>query len=244
MKIRVQFRSQFLGGIAQGSGTFLLGVLLLVLIATAPLVRAGEIIDRIVATVNGHIILQSDWDDAVQYEAFIDNRDTATFTAADRKAALDRLIDQELLREQMRASDASKASEDDVTKRIAELRKLYHGEDDSKWRDLLAQHGVTPAELSRRVAIQMEMMRLVDERLRPTIQIDAKSIESYYQQSLLPQLRQSGANEVPLADVTPRIKELLTQQKLDQLLTAWLENLRATSEIRTQLDPGDQGMLQ
>jgi hypothetical protein len=88
------------------------------------------------------------------------------------------------------------------------------------------------------------MMRLVDERLRPTIQIDAKSIESYYQQSLLPQLQQAGAREVPLADVTPKIKELLTQQKLDQLLTAWLQNLRATSQIRTQPDPQDEGLLQ
>jgi hypothetical protein len=228
----------------QGFRAFLWGVFFLMFIATAPPVHAGEIIDRIVATVNGHIILQSDWDDAVQYEAFMDNREAASFTAADRKAALDRLIDQELLREQMRASDALKASEDDVTKRVVEIRKVYHAGDDSKWREVLAQHGVTPAELSRRVEVQIEMMRLVDERLRPTIQIDAKSIESYYQQSLLPQLRQSGANEVALADVTPRIKELLTQQKLDQLLTAWLENLRATSEIRTQLDPGDQGMLQ
>ena len=35
---------------------------------------AGEILDRIVATVNGHIILQSDWEDAVRYEAFIADR--------------------------------------------------------------------------------------------------------------------------------------------------------------------------
>jgi len=47
-----------------------------------------------------------------------------------------------------------------------------------------------------------------------------------------------------LSDVTPKIKELLTQQKLDQLLTSWLQNLRATSQIRTQPDPRDQGLLQ
>ncbi len=45
-------------------------------------------------------------------------------------------------------------------------------------------------------------MSLVDSRLRPTVKIDSKSIESYYQQELLPQLRQSGAQNVPLAEVS------------------------------------------
>ena len=31
-----------------------------------------------------------------------------------------------------------------------------------------------------------------------------------------------------------KIKELLTQKKISQLLTAWLQNLRAGSEIRAE----------
>jgi len=81
------------------------------LLALALNAHAGEIIDRIVASVNGQIILQSDWDDAVRYETFIDNRDLAGVSAADRKATLDRLIDQELLREQMRSSDFARGTD-------------------------------------------------------------------------------------------------------------------------------------
>ncbi len=206
--------------------------------------EAGEIIDRIVATVNGHIILQSDWDDAVRYEAFMDNRALPEVSATDRKSALDRLIDQELLREQMRSSDfETTASDQDVSQRIQQIRAAYSITNEAGWQTALAEHHLTEAELKRRVALQLDMLRLVDERLRPTIQIDSQSIESYYQKSLLPQLRQSGAPTVPLADVTPKIKELLTQQKLDQLLTSWLQNLRSTSQIRTQSAP-DQGLAQ
>jgi peptidyl-prolyl cis-trans isomerase SurA len=216
-----------------------------VLLAAVLPANAGDIIDRIVAMVNGHIILQSDWDDAVRYEAFMDKRDLDSMAVADRKAALDRLIDQELLREQMRSSDLEHSSSDaDLAQRIAQIRAQYGAKDDVTWQGILAEHRITGQELKRRVATQLDMMRLVDERLRPTIQIDSKSIEGYYQESLLPQLRQSGAEQVPLVDVTPKIKELLTQQKLDQLLTAWLQNLRATSQIRTQADPQDQGLLQ
>lgn len=215
------------------------------LLALALNTHAGEIIDRIVASVNGRIILQSDWDDAVRYETFIDKRDLTGVSAADRKATLDRLIDQELLREQMRSSDFARGTdEQDVNLRMAQIRAQYAAKSEAQWNEVLAEHHIEEEELERRVATQIDMLRLVDDRLRPTIQIDPKSIESYYQQSLLPQLRNSGAADVPLSDVTPKIKELLTQQKLDQLLTSWLQNLRATSQIRTQPDPRDQGLLQ
>ncbi len=70
------------------------------LAATLP-AGAGEVIDRVVATVNGHIILLSDWEDSLRYEAFSAGRPLDGVTAEDRKSALDHLIDQELLREQL-----------------------------------------------------------------------------------------------------------------------------------------------
>lgn len=208
----------------------------LVLLAAALPARAGEIIDRIVATVNGHIILQSDWEDAINYEAFVEGRPLDATTPAQRKAALDHLIDQELLREQMREADLQQAaSQAAVSQRVSEIRRQYSvlGDQDA-WQAALTRYNLNEEEVKRRVALQLTLMRLVDERLRPAVQIDARSIESYYQQSLLPQLRQSGAGEVPLAEVMPKIKEVLTQQKLDELLTAWLHNLRSSSEIRDE----------
>jgi hypothetical protein len=201
----------------------------------ASLAFAGEIVDRIVATVNGHIILQSDWEDALCYEAFVAGRPLDQITTDDRKGALDRLIDQELLREQMQSSDFQHASEADVDARVAEVRNQYPGAGtNSAWQALLVRYGLTEAELNQRVALELDVLRLVDARLRPSVQIDSNSIESYYNQQLLPELRQRGAREVPLSEVTPKIRELLTQQKMNQLLTAWLQNLRASSEIRTQ----------
>lgn len=213
---------------------------------TASAMRAGDIVDRIVATVNGHAILQSDWEDAVHYEAFIAGHSSGQFTSADRNAALDRMIDQELLRQQIRSADFQHASDAEVSTRIQEIRKQYPGaESESGWHAALSRYGLTEKGLENRVALQLDLLRLVDARLRPTVQIDSKSIESYYNQELLPQLRQSGAQQIPLAQASPKIKELLTQRKIDQLLTAWLQTLRTGSEIRTQLATLDsQGQAQ
>lgn len=212
----------------------LLLAMVLVLMGSCGAVFAGEIFDRIVATVNGQIILQSDWDDALRYESFMDMRSVQDFSPSERKAALDHLIDQELLKEQMRSSDAPRASGAEVDKRIAEIRKHYPGaETDAGWQAVLAEHGVTESELQARVGLTLELMSLVDARLRPSVNIDPGSIEKYYNQELLPQLREQGSSVVPLAEVTPKIKELLTQEKVSELLIAWLQNLRAGSDIRT-----------
>jgi len=64
----------------------------------------GQIVDRVVANVNGHVVLQSDLEQEIAFEAFSIGRNPDVFTADERKTALDRLIDRELLREQVRPS--------------------------------------------------------------------------------------------------------------------------------------------
>ena len=213
-----------------------------VLLAIALPARAGDVLDRIVATVNNHIILQSEWQDAVRYDAFVAGRALDQVQAADRKAALDHLIDQELLREQMRSSGFPHASGEEVEKNVQEIRKRYPAaEGDAVWQAALNRYGLTEKELKKRVALQVDLIGLVDSRLRPNVVIDSKSIESYYNQELLPRLRQSGANQVPLAEVTPKIRELLTQQKMNQMLVAWLQDLRSGSRIQTEAGPPESG---
>lgn len=217
------------------------GTIMLILLMARP-VHGGEILDRIVATVNRHAILQSDWDDAVRYEAFIAGHGLNQSSDADKKAALDRLIDQELLREQMRDSDFQPLPDAEVNQRLHEVRKLYaSASSDEGWRALLAQWQLTEKELKNHIVMQMNLLRLVDAHLRPSINIDAKSVESYYNQELLPQLRHTGDKQVTLPEVTPQIKELLTQQKMNLMLATWLQSLRAESQIRmAAADSGSQ----
>jgi peptidyl-prolyl cis-trans isomerase SurA len=213
----------------------------LFLVAGAP-AWASEVLDRIVATVNGHVVLQSDWEDAIRYEAFIAGHQPNDLTGMDRKVVLDRLIDQELLREQMHASDFQRASDEEIAQRIQNVRKQYPDAGSAEgWQAALGRYGLTEPGLKERVALQLNLMGLVDARLRPNVNIDGKSIESYYNQELLPELRQSGGKDVPLADVSGKIKELLTEQKVNELLVAWLQNLRSGSEIRTAPDPAGSG---
>jgi peptidyl-prolyl cis-trans isomerase SurA len=207
-----------------------------------PSARAGEVIDRIVATVNGHIILQSDWDEALCYEALLNGRQLNQFSDDDRRAVLDRLIDQELLGEQMKSASFEHASESEAATRLADARKQYpEAATDQGWHAVLSRFGLAERNLVAHVRQQIDLMRLVDARLRPAVQIDSKSIEAYYREKFVPRLQQSGAGEVPLADVSARIRELLTQEKVNELMVSWLQSLRSESKVSVPGPTGSPG---
>ncbi|HZQ95973.1 MAG TPA: SurA N-terminal domain-containing protein [Candidatus Sulfotelmatobacter sp.] len=200
--------------------------------AALPAAQAGEVIDRIVATVNGHIILQSDWDEALGYEALLSGRAISFFTDEDRRAVLDRLIDQELLAEQMKSASFRHASEQEAAAQIAEARKLHpDAATEEGWQSLLARYGMTQKSLTEHVQQQIDLMRLVDAHLRPSVQIDSKSIEAYYRDKFVPQLKQSGAGDVPLSDVSAQIREILIEERVSELMVSWLQSLRSESKV-------------
>jgi len=222
--------------------TLFVVALIAFLSALAPLSRAGQVIDRIVATVNGHIILQSDWDEALRYEALLSGRPLADFTEDDRRAVLDGLIDQELLGEQMKSTSFRHASETDAQAQISQARTQYPQAVTAEgWQTVLAGFGLTEKALAAHVQQQIDLMRLVDAHLRPTVQIDSKTIEAYYRDKFVPQLKQSGAEDVPLDQVSGKIRELLTDQKVNELMVSWLTSLRSESQVSTPGAPDLSG---
>ncbi|HTS09637.1 MAG TPA: SurA N-terminal domain-containing protein [Candidatus Eisenbacteria bacterium] len=214
-------------------------VALLFLLGMGSSSARAEVIDRIVATVNGHIILQSDWNDALRYEALLSARTLSDFNDGERRAVLDRLIDQELLDEQMKAASFQHATEEEAAAEVAAARKLYpEASTDEGWQSVLAKYNLTDSALLQHVREQIDLMRLVDAHLRPAVQIDSKSVETYYRDKFVPRLKESGEQEVPLADVSAKIRELLTQEKVSELMVSWLQSLRSESKVSV---PGMEG---
>jgi hypothetical protein len=192
----------------------------------------GQIVDRVVANVNGHVVLQSDWEQELAVEAFSNARDPDSFTSAERNAALDRLIDQELLREQVRPSQPAPAEQ--VAARVAEVRKLHPDcATDNGWRAKLQRYGLTQSSLEKRLGDQIQLMKLVEDRLRPSIQIDQQAVETYYNDQLLPDMKRAGSRATPLPEVFGRIKDLLAERRMNELLSGWLASLRSGSHILT-----------
>jgi hypothetical protein len=87
------------------------------------------------------------------------------------------------------------------------------------WSDSLASYRLTETDVKNHIALELSQLRLVDARLRPAIQIEAGDIEAYYKDRFGSQA--SGSQKISLQAATPKIRELLTQEKMNELLSAW-----------------------
>jgi len=196
-------------------------------------VSAGEVLDRVVAKVNDQVLLQSDLEDELRYECFVAHRSLQEATPGDRKAALDRLIDQELLRQQMRTGEVKPANHEEIEKQLENIKADYQKSVSApSWDAALVTYHLSEDGVRAHIRMQLDQLRLVDTRLRPSIQIDAADVENYYKQQLLPELVRSGTQQVTLSEASGKIRELLTQRKMNQSLISWLEALHSQAQIR------------
>ena len=70
----------------------------------------------------------------------------------------------------------------------------------------------------------------MDAHFRPSIQVDAAAVNAYYKDHLT--TTAEGGRQISLKEATPKIRELLTQEKMNELLGPWLESLRSQAQIK------------
>jgi hypothetical protein len=207
--------------------------LLVLLGCSVALAQNEEVRERISAVVNNSPIFQSDWELALRCEALMDDRAPDSFSEAEKQQVFSRLVDQQLIQQQMKEYPAVPVTDAELQTRLSEIRKqVPQAQTDAGWQQLLDRDGLTQADVLDRVRRQIEILRFLDLRLRPLVRVDFRSVTQYYRDQYLPELRRRGAKDVPIAEVSDKIREILTQQRLDEQIQAWMQSLREGSEIR------------
>src|SRR6478672_8150196 len=203
----------------------------LVLFVGFPLL--GETIDRIVATVNGKPVMESELAEQLHVEQFLAAKPPAVVTIAEQRLGLDRLLDQILLQQQMDAVNFEKPTAEEIGKRIREVRQQIAPNADSQaWQRSLGNYGLAEEDLAEHIGTQLRTLRFIEARFRPAIRVDPGAVEAYYRDEFVPKMKQTGAAAPALKQVEPRINEILVQKQMDDLLEGWLKSLRSQTEIR------------
>jgi peptidyl-prolyl cis-trans isomerase SurA len=218
--------------------------LILALLLSAPQTFAAQqpdspslvVLDRAVAVVNKHVILDSDLDDEIRLSVLDPN--TVPQVEITRQQALDQLISRAVIEQQIRRQDmpAIEPSQEEVNARLHEIRTelpacaRQNCASDAGWKTFLAAHGLTEARVEAYLRYRLEILRFIEQRFRQGIQISPQQIETYYHDTLLPQYA-AGAAIPPLDQVAPRIQEILLQQQVNQLFDNWLTDLRKQGDV-------------
>jgi hypothetical protein len=189
----------------------------------------GEIIDRIAISVGHLVITESQIDEEIRLTAFL-NQEPVNVDNAERKKAAARLIEQTLVRREMEFSRYPLPPLSDAVKGLETLKTRYKTE--AEYRQALHEYGISEDALQRRLWWQVTILRFIDYRFRPGIQVPDADVKAYYQQEL-DKWKQEGIQPVPnLEDVRASIEQTLTEERIDQELDRWLADTRTQVAIR------------
>jgi peptidyl-prolyl cis-trans isomerase SurA len=199
------------------------------------------LLDRVIAVVNGDVLLESDLEQEVKFAAFepFDGKQEGDT----RKQAMDRLIDRTLVEQQMKNQPGlPQISDDDLKKQLTELRKSlpdcskFACWTDEGWATFCGTQGFTPPEVAERWRARLLVLAFIEQRFRTGIRISQPEIEKYYQTAFVPKFKEQHLPPPTLASVSQRIQEILLQQRVNALLTDWLKSLHDQGTVQI-LDP-------
>ena len=209
-------------------------VLLVSLLMTnaAGLQESQEIVDRIVARVENDIILLSEIRLLSRYQEFLDGK-SETDTQI-----LDRLIDQWMVRTEADVSRFPHPSEAEIDRSLESLRKSFTTAEQYEARK--KQSGLSDPEVRGIVASQLYLSNYLDSRFRPSVQVDPKAIESFYENAVVPQAKARGQEPPSLDAARDAIQEALVQSGINDQAEKWLKESRARLHIEILLDGGSK----
>jgi hypothetical protein len=192
-------------------------------IAFASAVRAQEVVDRIIARIEGDVLLQSDLRELGEFQQLQGTKVEAESTR------LDELIDQWVIEHEGQAAQFSQPSDADVTASLEQLKKNLGG--DEVFQKHLKETGLSVASVRRILARVLFYSRYLDYKFRTAAQIDSAAEEKYYNTEFAEQLKARGEKPPPLDSVRPQIHELLVQEDISKRAAEWLTESRSRLKV-------------
>jgi hypothetical protein len=200
--------------------------LVLLLLATGA--AAQEVVDRVAARIENDIILMSDIRTLNRYQQFLDGKSETD------AQILDRLIDQWIVRTEANVSRFPPPSAGDIERSVEAVRKSFASIEEYEARK--KQIGLSEAEVREMAAVQLYLSSYLDSRFRPGVQIDPKTIDDFYQKSVVPRAKARGQEPPPLDEARELIQEALVQRGINDQADQWLIESKARLHIEKFID--------
>ncbi len=201
--------------------------LLIVVFAVPIQARGAGEIDRLLSSVNGKVITEGDIFLARNLNAILSLGRTSP--PASREQEIDRLIDLELMRQELASFPVASEEQGKIQLRIQEIKDACA--EIGGLPGLLRRLGLQESELLDYVRLQDSILRFVDFRFRPFATVSDQEIQDYYREKLVPPLQQRAVPVPPLAEVSGKIGEILKEEKVNMLVSQWIRDIRSHSRI-------------
>lgn len=192
-------------------------------VQSASAADAGQTVDGVAARIEDDILTESEVRELGAFQQLVDGSEKP------RTERISELADQWIVRGEIENAKYSPPSAADADRAYAQLAAQFSSPEDFTKR--CAAAGLTEAAVRRMLTQQLYLSRFLDFRFRPAAQIDAKQIETYYENEFVPQLKARNQTVPPLDDVDDTIREVLIQRAISERATQWLDDTRSRLKI-------------
>jgi len=199
------------------------------LLAFAMVLGGAVVVDRVAVIVGRRVVKTSDIDRDLRVSSFLNRQPLDESPAARRKAA-ERLIDQELVRQELLNGQYSAPTDQDVAEFLQQLKHDRFGGSDSRFRSELERYRLSDEQLKRQLLWQLTVLRFIDQRFRPAVLVTDEDAAAYYREHRA-ELEKAYPQNHSLEALTPRIRETLTGERINQAFEEWLAETRGGIRI-------------
>ena len=205
---------------------------LLCLLLGARIAAGAELIDRVAVSVGTTVITESELLEHLRIRALLEDIPLQLDGDAKRDAA-DRLIQQALIRREIETTRYTIPEAAMAQPLVASFKvSRFHG-DTGEYQAALKKAKVTEPEVQASFLWQLTVLRFIEFRFRPGIQIAAEDIRDYYEKKFLPDWRSRTKDPPPSAeDAASAVEEILLQERIDNQLDRWISFTRTQVSIR------------
>jgi peptidyl-prolyl cis-trans isomerase SurA len=201
------------------------------LLALASLSGAAQravTIDRIAVIVGNRVIKASDIDRDIRVTAFL-NRQKADSSSQTKKQSAERLIDQQLIRDEIATGNYRRPAESEVETLETQLVRDRFAGAASNLDKALAQYGLSHEQLDTQLLWQLTVLRFIDQRFRTGVYVSDDDLQKYVQQHQAALRKDNpGASQDALQ---AKAREILEGERINQNFTQWLEQKRMSTRI-------------
>ena len=188
----------------------------------------AELVDRVAANIALHVITATDVEQEARITAF-DEGVAVDISPANQRKVLDRLIDQYLMRRELEFTRFAPIADVETKPVLKQVRDRFPSED--QFIRALATYGVTAADLQKQVTWTITVLRFIEFRFQPSVQISAAQIRQEYQRRAAEWKDKNNTDAPPLEQIQTEIEKMLRQRLVDASLDRWLGEVRTQTEI-------------
>jgi hypothetical protein len=185
---------------------------------------AQQVVDRIVARIEGDIIALSEIRELGAYQQLLEEK------VQPDDQLLSEIIEQWALNVEATAAQLPPAAAADVDREVARIEKRFPNA--QAYEQRLTGLNLTRKSVRDMIGRQIFLSRYMDYKFRPAAQVDDAAIEAYYEREFVPAFTARQQTAPPALDsVREQIRELLVQRGISERATAWFQETKSRLNI-------------